>query len=708
LAVYQGERLSYADYTAQGAVAVITLKSPPVNALSAGLRSAIAEGLERAKGDESVRAVVIAGSGNAFCGGADVGEFGSPAMTANPSLADLLALIENSPKPVIAAINGLALGGGLELAMACHHRVAAAAAQLGLPEVKLGILPGAGGTQRLPRLVGVERALDMIVSGKPVSARDLAKTELLDATAEGAVLPAAVAFAERVIAEKTPRQKARDIRIDFPNAQAFFNSARASAAASAKNYPAPLKCIDAIEAAVLKPFDEGMKIEQSLFNELLNTSESKALRHAFFAMRAAAKIPDVPGSTPLRAIESVAVIGAGTMGGGIAMNFANAGVPVTVLEPTQAALDKGLATVRRNYESTLRKGRLTQDEFDERLRKIAGTLSYDDIKDADLIIEAVFEDMEVKKQVFEKLDKVAKSGAILASNTSTLDLNRIAAFTQRPQDVIGLHFFSPANVSKLLEIVRGAKSAKDVVATSMAVSKRIKKVGVISGVCDGFIGNRMMNAYFRQMELLLDVGALPLEIDQAMEKFGFAMGPFRVSDLAGNDILWYIRKRLYIEYPDRVFSKTPDRICELGRFGQKSGAGWYDYKPGDRTPIPSELVNKIVLQESARLGLTRRKVSDAEIVERALYSLINEGARILEEGIALRASDIDVVYLTGYGFPDFRGGPLFYADTVGLPNILRTMQEFSKGYVPGAWEPAPLLKRLAAEGRTFAGLGNRR
>jgi 3-hydroxyacyl-CoA dehydrogenase len=458
---------------------------------------------------------------------------------------------------------------------------------------------------------------------------------------------------------------------------------------------------------VLKPFDEGMKIERSLFNELLNTSESKALRHAFFAMRAAAKIPDVPGSTPLRAIESVAVIGAGTMGGGIAMNFANAGIPVTVLEPTQAALDKGLATVRRNYESTLRKGRLTQEEFDKRLNKITGTLSYDDIKDADLIIEAVFEDMEVKKQVFERLDKVAKSGAILASNTSTLDLNRIAAFTQRPQDVIGLHFFSPANVSKLLEIVRGSKSAKDVVATSMAVSKRIKKVGVISGVCDGFIGNRMMNAYFRQMELLLDVGALPLEIDRAMEKFGFAMGPFRVSDLAGNDILWYIRKRLYLEYPDRVFSKTPDRICELGRFGQKTGAGWYDYKPGDRTPIPSELVNKIVLEESARLGLTRRKVSDAEIVERALYSLINEGARILEEGIALRASDIDVVYLSGYGFPDFRGGPLFYADMVGLPKILRTMQEFARGYLPDAWAPAPLLKQLAAEGRTFASWGNR-
>jgi 3-hydroxyacyl-CoA dehydrogenase len=388
------------------------------------------------------------------------------------------------------------------------------------------------------------------------------------------------------------------------------------------------------------------------------------------------------------------------------MNFANAGIPVTVLETAQAALDKGLGTVRKNYENTLKKGRLSQEEFDKRIGKITGTLSYDDLKSADLVIEAVFEDMQVKKQVFEKLDKVAKSGAILASNTSTLDVNKIAGFTQRPQDVIGLHFFSPANVSKLLEIVRGAKSADDVVATSMAVSKQIKKVGVISGVCDGFIGNRMMNAYFRQMELLLDVGALPAQIDKALEKFGFAMGPFRVSDLAGNDILWYIRKRQYVEYPDRVFSKTPDRICELGRFGQKTGAGWYDYKPGERTAVPSELVNNIVLEESAKLGITRRQISDEEIVQRALYSLINEGARILEEGIALRASDIDVVYLTGYGFPDFRGGPLFYADTVGLPNILRAMREFAKGYQPDGWEPAPLLARLAAEGKTFAGLDN--
>ncbi len=699
--------MAFADYTSQGNVAVITLKNPPVNALSWGLRAAIADGLERAASDDAIGAVVIIGSGGAFCGGADVGEFGLPAMTASPSLADLFSLIENLPKPVVAAINGLALGGGLELAMSCHYRISAAGAMLGLPEVKLGILPGAGGTQRLPRLVGLERALNMIVGGTPVVARDVAKTRLLDSVAGGEVLPAALAFAGRVIAEKMPLKKARDVDIDFPNAEAFLDFARGAVAPLAKNYPAPLKCIDAVEAAVRKPFDEGMKIEGSLFIELLNSSESKSLRHAFFAMRAAAKIPDVPSSTPLRPVKSVAVIGAGTMGGGIAMNFANAGIPVTMLEASQAALDKGLATVKKNYENTLKKGRLTQDEFDNRIKLITGTLSYDDVKSADLIIEAVFEDMQVKKQVFEKLDGVAKSGAILASNTSTLDLDKIAQFTRRPQDVIGLHFFSPANVSKLLEIVRGASSARDVVATSMAISKQIKKVGVISGVCDGFIGNRMMNAYFRQMELLLDMGALPQQIDKAMEKFGFAMGPFRVSDLAGNDILWYIRKRLYIEYPDRVFSKTPDRICELGRFGQKSGAGWYDYQPGDRAAIPSDIVAKIVLEESARLGIARRKIGDEEIIQRALYSLINEGARILAEGIALRASDVDVVYLTGYGFPDFRGGPLFYADEVGLPNILRTMREFAKGYLPDAWQPAPLLEQLAKEGKPISSWGNR-
>ena len=698
--------MAFADYTSQDGVAVIALKNPPVNALGLHLRTAIADALERAANDESIRAVVIVGTGAAFCGGADIAEFGSSAMMAAPSLADLFAQIEAHPKPVVAAVNALAFGGGLEMALACHYRVALSEAQLGMPEVKLGLLPGAGGTQRLPRLAGVERALNMIVSGNPVVARDLAKTALCDLTVDGDVQAAAVAFARRIVAEKLPLKRARDIKIHFPNAEAFFDFARGAIAPLAKNYPAPAKCIDAVEAAVLKPFEEGLKIEGTLFMELMFSEESKALRHAFFAARAAAKVPDIPSGTPLRPVKSVAVIGAGTMGGGIAMNFANAGIPVTVLETTQAALDKGLGVVRKNYESTLKKGRLTAEEFDRRLGRITGTLSYDDIKGADLVIEAVFEDLKVKQQVFEKLDKTAKSGAILASNTSTLDLNKIAAFTSRPQDVIGLHFFSPANVSKLLEIVRGAKSAKDVVATSLAVAKQIKKTGVISGVCDGFIGNRMMNAYFRQMELLLDTAALPQQIDKALEKFGFAMGPFRVSDLAGNDILWYIRKRMYVEYPHLVFSKAPDRICELGRFGQKTGAGWYDYKPGDRTPNQSELVTSIVLEESARLGVTRRKITDEEIVQRALYALINEGARILEEGIALRASDIDVVYLTGYGFPDFRGGPLFYADAVGLPNIVRTMRQFARGYQPDAWQPAPLLSKLASEGKSFASWGN--
>jgi 3-hydroxyacyl-CoA dehydrogenase len=576
---------------------------------------------------------------------------------------------------------------------------------LGLPEVKLGLLPGAGGTQRLPRLTGAERALNMIIGGNPVAARELAKTALLDRVVDDDAVAGAIALVQEAGGDKLPLKRARDISVVLPNAEAFFDFARGAVAPLAKHYPAPGKIIDAVEAAVLKPFDEGIRVEAAGFAELLQGTVSKALRHIFFATRAAAKIPDVPASTATRPVRSVAVIGAGTMGGGIAMNFANAGVRVTVLETAQAALDKGLAVVKKNYESTLKKGRLTSAQFEERLALITGTLSYDDIADADLVIEAVFEDMGVKKQVFETLDRKARVGAILASNTSTLDLNQIAAVTHRPQDVIGLHFFSPANVTKLLEIVRGAKTAKDVLATALAVAKQIKKIGVVAGVCDGFIGNRMLNAYFRQMDFLLDAGALPQQIDRALENFGFAMGPYRVADLAGNDIGWSIRKRLYTEYPDRPFSRIPDRICELGRFGQKSGAGWYDYKPGERAAIPSEAVTKIVLEESERLGLKRRKVSDEEIVERALYALINEGARILEEGVAARSSDIDIVYIAGYGFPDFRGGPMFYADTVGLANILRAMRGFAKGYRPDAWEPAPLLQRLAAENRGFASWG---
>jgi 3-hydroxyacyl-CoA dehydrogenase len=698
--------MASADYTSHGAVAVITLNHPPVNALSLNVRKGLADGLERAANAASIGAVIITGAGATFCGGADVSEFGSPEMIAAPNLADLWAQIEDFRKPVIAALNGTALGGGLELAMVCHYRLAVAAAQLGLPEVKLGILPGAGGTQRLPRLAGAERALNMIVSGNPVAARDLAKTNLLDSVVEADVLSAVIAFAEHN-AGKLPLKKARDVRVNFPNAEAFFDFARGAAAPFAKNYPAPGKCIDAVEAAVLKSFDEGLKLERAAFAELLGTTESKALRHVFFATRAAAKIPDVPSTTPPRAVKSVAVIGAGTMGGGIAMNFANAGLPVTVLETAQAALDKGLGVVKRNYESTQKKGRLTQEEFDKRLGLIKGTLSYEDIANADLVIEAVFEDLQVKKQVFETLDAKAKSGAILASNTSTLDLNKIANFTRRPQDVVGLHFFSPANVTKLLEIVRGAKTLPDVLATSLNVAKQIKKIGVVSGVCDGFIGNRMLGPYSQQMGFLLEAGALPQEIDRALEKFGFAMGPFRVSDLAGNDIGWAIRKRQYLENPAAPKSRIADRICELGRFGQKTGSGWYDYKPGDRSANPSDVVTQIILEESARLKLARRKVSDEEIVERALYSLINEGARILEEHIAERASDIDVVYVAGYGFPDFRGGPMFYADTVGLPNILRTMRGFARGYQPDFWEPAPLLKKLAAEDRSFAGWGHK-
>jgi 3-hydroxyacyl-CoA dehydrogenase len=698
--------MASADYTSHGTVAVITLNNAPVNALGLGVRKGVAEGLERAAEADSIAAVIITGAGANFCGGADVTEFGSPEMLAAPNLMDLCELVEGFGKPVIAALNGTTLGGGLELALCCHYRLALASASIGLPEVKLGILPGAGGTQRLPRLVGAERALNMIVSGNPQTARALEKTQLLDKVVDADVVSAAIAFAQDAGGGKLPLKKVRDRSAHLPNAEAFFDFARGAIAPFAKRYPAPGKCIDAVEAAVVRPFEEGMKLERAAFAELLGGTVSQALRHVFFATRAAGKVPDVPADTPHRPVKSVAVIGAGTMGGGIAMNFANAGVPVTVLETAQAALDKGLGVVRKNYESTLKKGRLTQGEFDKRLALITGTLSYEDLADADLVIEAAFEDMSVKKQVFETLDRKAKVGAILASNTSTLDLDQIAAVTHRPADVIGLHFFSPANVTKLLEIVRGAKTGKDVLATGLGIAKQIKKIGVVSGVCDGFIGNRMLNAYFRQMDFLLDVGALPAGIDKALESFGFAMGPYRVSDLAGNDISWHIRKRLYVEYPDRPFSKIPDRVCELGRFGQKTGAGWYDYKPGERNAIPSEVVTRIILEESERLGI-KRKVSDEEIVARALYSLINEGARILEEGVALRSSDIDVVYIAGYGFPDFRGGPMFYADTVGLANIVRAMRGLARGYQPEAWQPAPLLARLAAENRTFASWGKK-
>ncbi len=690
-----------AAYQQHGSIAVITLNNPPVNGLGYATRSGIVEGVNRALDDAAIKAIVITGGGRAFSGGADIKEFNTPAALQEPSLHTVIEVIENAGKPVIAAIHAVAMGGGLELALGCHYRVAVPGAQIALPEVKLGILPGAGGTQRLPRVIGLEAALNMIISGTPVASEKLAGTKLFDQMIEGDLLPGALAFAAKV-ADIRPLPKVRDIKIKYPNSDGYLQFARNTVRVVAGPFPAPLKCVEAVAAAVsAKKFDDGLKVERDLFLELVQTPESKSLRHAFFGERAASKIPDVPADTPLREIKSAAVIGAGTMGGGIAMNFANAGIPVKILEMKQEALDKGLATIRKNYENSMKKGKLTQEKFDQRVGLITGTLAYADLGTADIVVEAVFEDMGVKETVFKQLDAVMKQGAILASNTSTLDVDQIATFTKRPQDVIGLHFFSPANVMKLLEIVRGAKTGKDVLATTMALAKKIKKTGVVSGVCDGFIGNRMIEQYIRQAGFLLEEGCLPEQVDKAIEKFGFAMGPFRMSDLAGNDIGWYIRKRRYLEKPDVTYSKVADLLCEKGRYGQKTSAGWYDYKAGDRKPYPSKEVNDMIIAHSAELKLERRKISDQEIIERLLYALVNEGAHILEEGIAMRASDIDMIYLTGYGFPLFRGGPMFYADTVGLSNVVMAMQRHAKGHHGSAWKVAPLLAKLAAEGKTF-------
>ncbi len=691
-----------AQYQVQDGIAVITLDNPPVNGLGHSTRLGIVEGMTRALDDAAVKAVVITGAGKAFSGGADIREFNTPKATQEPTLHSVIKVIENSTKPVVAAVHSVAMGGGLELALGCNYRVASKGAQIALPEVKLGILPGAGGTQRLPRVIGLEAALNMIVTGNPVPSEKFAGTKLFDEIVDGDVLPAAIAFARNAASASGPHPKVRDLKVRHENAEGFLAFAKNTVAAVAKNFPAPGKCVEAV-AASLKPFDEGLRLEREGFMFLVNTPESRALRHAFFGERAASKIPDVPSDTPTRKIEKVAVIGAGTMGGGISMNFLNAGIPVIVLETKQEALERGVATIRRNYENSAKKGKLTQEKVEQRMGLLSTTLSYDDIKDADLIIEAVFEEMGVKETVFKKLDEVAKPGAILASNTSTLDVNKIASFTKRPQDVVGMHFFSPANVMKLLEVVRGDKTGKDVLATVMQVAKKIKKTAVVSGVCDGFIGNRMIEQYSRQAGYLLDEGALPEQVDKAIEKFGFAMGPFRMGDLAGNDIGWAIRKRRAVEKPDIQYSKTADLLCEMGRFGQKTGAGWYDYKPGDRKPYPNPQVNEMIVQHSKDLGITRRKISDEEIVERLVYALVNEGAKILEEGIASKASDIDMVYLTGYGFPLHRGGPMLYADQVGLFNVLQAMQRYAKGYHGEAWEPAPLIKKLAAEGKGFNG-----
>ncbi len=690
--------MSAADYSTRGAVAAISLNNPPMNTLAHALRVAVREALQKAIADPAVKAIVLSGGGRGFSSGAEIREFNTPAAIASPNLREVIAAIEASPKPVVAAIHGFAMGGGLELALGCHYRVASPGARLALPEVKIGLLPGAGGTQRLPRAIGAERALEMIASGDPVASEAVAGTPLIDEIVEGDLLQGALALAEKIAGK--PLRKLRDLPVKVSQ-PGFFAEARKRIAKEHRGFPAPAKCVDAVEAAVNLPFEEGVKFERRGFEELVASTESKALRHAFFGERAVTKIPDVPEDTKTIEIRSAAVIGAGTMGGGIAMAFANAGIPVRLLEMDQERLDRGLATIRKNYAGSVARGRLAQEEMDRRLARISTTLAYEDIGDADIVIEAVFEDMQAKKEVFARLDSAMKRGAILATNTSTLDVDQIAAATSRPEAVIGTHFFSPANVMRLLEVVRGAKTSKEALATAMKLGKRLGKTAVVSGVCDGFIGNRMLERYLQQATFLLDEGALPQQVDRALQEWGLAMGPFAMGDLAGNDVGWYVRKRRMKERPEFVYSKIPDRICELGRFGQKTGAGYYKYESGSRTPIPDPAVEALIAGYRKEAGITPRPIEAREIVERCMFALANEGARIVEEGIALRAVDVDMVYLTGYGFPRYRGGPMFYADTVGLKNVVAAIEKYAKGSQGKVWQVAPLLARLAAEDKTF-------
>jgi 3-hydroxyacyl-CoA dehydrogenase len=699
-----------ATYQVIDGIAVVTMNNPPVNGLGFETRRGIADGFAKGNADPAVKAIVLTGAGKAYSGGADIREFDSPKAMAEPNLLTLIKLAEASDKPIVAAIHSVCMGGGLELSLGCQYRVAAPGAAIALPEVKIGLIPGAGGTQRLPRVLGLETAMNMIITGEPVKSELLASQpgqKLFDQIIEGDLISGAVKFAQGIAAEHAqgrPLPSVRDLKVRHPNPDAYVQFVRNMVKGMSKNFPAPLACVEAVAASLTaRTLDDGLAAELAIFRPLMLTAEAKALRHAFFGERAASKIPDVPESTPQRAINKVGVIGAGTMGGGITMNFLNAGLPVTMLEMKADALERGVATIRKNYEAQVKKGKLKADKYEQRMALLSTTLSYDDLKDADLIIEAVFEEIGVKEAVFKQLDAVAKPGAILASNTSTLDVNKIANFTQRPQDVVGMHFFSPANVMRLLEVVRGAATAKDVLATVMTVAKKIKKTAVVSGVCDGFIGNRMIEQYSRQAGFLLDEGCTPAQVDRAVEKFGFAMGPFRMGDLAGNDIGWAIRKRRAGEIANMKYSKTADLLCEMGRYGQKTGAGWYDYVPGKRDAIPSALVEQMVADHRKELGITPRKVSDDEIVQRLVFSLVNEAAHILEEGIANKASDIDMIYLTGYGFPLFRGGPLCYADQFGLYNVVSTMKRFAANPLDdGAfWQPAPLLAKLVAEGKSF-------
>jgi 3-hydroxyacyl-CoA dehydrogenase len=685
-------------------VAIITINNPPVNALSPGVPEGISEAIAQVNQDASVKAAVLIGGGRTFVAGADIKEFGkitSGQTQRGVAFLPLLLRIEDCSKPVVMAIHGTAFGGGLELAMAGHYRIASPDAQVGQPEVKLGIIPGAAGTQRLPRLAGVAKGVEMCADGNPIKATEALKLGILDRLIEGDLLKGAVAFAREVAGKPGLKTRERNDKLGTPEQNAsIFAAAREAARKKARGMMAPLAAIEAVEAATKLSFDQGCEAERKLFQECLFSDQSKAMIHVFFGEREVAKIPDVPKETPVIPVKSAAVVGAGTMGGGIAMNFANAGIPVLLKETDQAALDRGLATIQKNYANSVKRGRFTQQFVDERLKLIRPTLAYDDFAHADMVVEAVFEGMALKKQVFGELDKVCKQGAILASNTSTLNIDEIASATSRPSAVIGTHFFSPANVMRLLEIVRGKASSKEVIATCMQLSKKLGKVGVLVGNCRGFVGNRMFAPYRREAQFLVEEGASVEAVDKALYDFGMAMGPLATGDLAGLDVGWRIRKEFrHLEKPGVRQPLAEDRLCEQGRYGQKTGAGWYKYD-AERRAIPDPAVAEMVRKWAAEAGIAQRQISAEEIVDRCIYALVNEGARILEEGYALRAVDIDIIYLNGYGFPTHRGGPMWYADTVGLKKVYERISEFHRQHGE-LWTPAPLLKRLADEGSGF-------
>jgi 3-hydroxyacyl-CoA dehydrogenase len=693
--------------TKENGIAVITINNPPVNALSPGVPEGISEALDQIAQDDAIKAVVLIGGGRTFIAGADIKEFGK--MTSGKprgaGLLPFLLKIEDGRKPVIVAIHGTAFGGGLEVAMACHYRVAVSSAQVGQPEVKLGIIPGAAGTQRLPRLAGVAKAVEMCTTGNPVKAAEALQFGIVDRIIEGDLLAGAIAFAREVAGNPAPKTRERNEKLGTAAGNApLFSAARETVAKKQRGLLAPVAAMTAIEAATTLPFAEGCQVEQKLFVECLFSDQSKALIHVFFSEREVSKIPDIPKETPLIPIKSAAVVGAGTMGGGIAMVLANAGIPVLLKDADQAALDRGLATIQSNYANSVKRGRFTPQDAEERFKRITPTLSYDDFAKADLVIEAVFEGMALKKEVFKELDRVCKPGAILASNTSTLNIDEIASATSRPASVIGTHFFSPANVMRLLEIVRGKATSKEVIATCMQLSKALGKIGVLVGNCRGFVGNRMFGPYRREAQFLVEEGASIAAVDKSLTDFGMAMGPLATGDLAGLDVGWRIRKEYrHLEKPGIRQPIIEDNLCELGRFGQKTGAGWYKYDE-QRRAMPDPAVDELIRKWVTEAKIPQREISAAEIVDRCIYALVNEGARILEEGYALRASDIDIIYLNGYGFPAYRGGPMWYADTVGLKQVLARISEFHRQHGE-IWQPAPLLVRLAEQGKTFANFG---